>query len=88
MKNDTEVTGDLAIFVADTETKIERTAAHGRSDVAHRGVVRLIALLALCVLPLATPSIAQDGVVDCEQGGAGCVFVAPERTRQQVNSRR
>lgn len=36
--------------------------------MAHRAVVRLIAFLALCVLPLATPSIAQDGVVDCGNG--------------------
>ena len=68
MKNDSEVTGDLAIFVADTETIIGRTATHGRSDVAHRGVVRAVALLAMFVLSLAAPSIAQDGVVDCGNG--------------------
>jgi len=68
MKNDSEVTGDLAIFVADTETKIQRTAAYGRPDLAHRGVVRLIALLALLVLLLAAPSFAQDGAVDCGNG--------------------
>ena len=68
MKNDTEVTGDLAIFVADPETIIQRTAVRGKSNVAHRAVVRWIALLALFVLPLAVPSIAQDSVVDCGNG--------------------
>ena len=36
--------------------------------MAHRGGVRLIALLALLVLPLAVPSFAQDGAVDCGNG--------------------
>lgn len=58
LKNDSEVTGDLAIFVA-----IESGELPGRAAVA-----RVIALLMLLVFPLAAPSMAQDGRVDCGNG--------------------